>query len=166
MLFRSIEDVRHALAYDLEEIRTQGEKYMDHVMAYIDDDTVEDEFTGREQEPDEKFLRDVEEKLDVPGDRKDDFRQEVANWVSRRAREGEPFEPQDNDRLRRALERKLWEDKKHNINFSALVSSNEDDDEQRNAWVEALTDQGYSREGAREVLEFAGAEVAKAEMED
>ncbi|WP_255149280.1 PrkA family serine protein kinase [Halorarius halobius] len=163
---RAIEDVRHALAYDLDEIQRQGEKYMDHVMAYIDDDTVEDEITGREQEPDEKFLRDVEEKLDIPEDRKNDFRQEVANWVSRRAREGSSFDPQDNDRLRRALERKLWEDKKHNINFSALVSSGEMDDDERNAWISALEEQGYSREGAKEVLEFAGAEVAKAEMEE
>ena len=163
---RAIEDVRHALAYDIDEIQRQGEKYMDHVMAYIDDDTVEDELTGREQEPDETFLRSVEEKLDLPEDRKDDFRQEVANWVSRRAREGETFDPQDNDRLRRALERKLWEDKKHNINFSALVSSGDMDDEERNEWIDALIEQGYSEEGAKEVLEFAGAEVAKSEMED
>ncbi|WP_415382383.1 PrkA family serine protein kinase [Halosimplex sp. TS25] len=163
---RAIEDVRHALAYDVDEIQRQGEKYMDHVMAYIDDDTVEDEITGREQEPDEQFLRSVEEKLDLPEDRKDDFRQEVSNWVSRRAREGDTFNPQDNDRLRRALERKLWEDKKHNINFSALVSSGEMDDDERNQWIDALIEQGYSEEGAREVLEFAGAEVAKSEMED
>ncbi len=163
---RAIEDVRHALAYDVDEIQRQGEKYMDHVMAYIDDDTIEDEITGREQEPDEKFLRSVEEKLNIPEDRKNDFRQEVSNWVSRRAREGTSFNPQDNDRLRRALERKLWEDKKHNINFSALVSSGELEDDERNAWVEALVEQGYSREGAKEVLEFAGAEVAKAEMEE
>src|SRR6056297_2966044 len=162
----AIEDVRHALAYDMDEIQRQGEKYMDHVMAYIDDDTVEDELTGREQEPDETFLRSVEEKLDLPEDRKDDFRQEVSNWVSRRAREGDTFHPQDNDRLRRALERKLWEDKKHNINFSALVSSGEMDDDERNQWIDALMEQGYSEAGAREVLEFAGAEVAKSEMED
>ncbi|MFC7057030.1 PrkA family serine protein kinase [Halovenus salina] len=163
---RAIEDVRHALAYDVDEIQRQGEKYMDHVMAYIDDDTVEDDITGREQEPDEQFLRSVEEKLDLPEDRKDDFRQEVANWVSRRAREGVSFEPQDNDRLRRALERKLWEDKKHNINFSALVTSGDMDDDERNEWIDALIEQGYSEEGAKEVLEFAGAEVAKSEMEE
>lgn len=163
---RAIEDVRHALAYDVDEIQRQGEKYMDHVMAYIDDDTIEDEITGRESEPDETFLRSVEEKLNIPEDRKDDFRQEVSNWVSRRAREGTSFNPQDNDRLRRALERKLWEDKKHNINFSALVSSGETEDDDRNAWIEALIDQGYSRDGAKEVLEFAGAEVAKTELED
>jgi len=163
---RAIEDVRHALAYDIDEIRRQGEKYMDHVMAYIDDATVEDELTGREQDPDETFLRSVEEKLEIPEDRKDDFRQEVSNWVSRRARDGTSFDPQDNDRLRRALERKLWEDKKHNINFSALVSANELDDDERSAWIDALVEQGYSPEGAREVLEFAGAEVAKSELEE
>ncbi len=162
---RAIEDVRHALAYDVEEIQAQGEKYMDHVMAYIDDSTVEDEVTGRQQEPDESFLRAVEEQLEIPEDRKDDFRQEVSNWVSRRAREGEVFKPQDNERLRRALERKMWEDKKHNINFSALVSSGDTESEQQNNWIEALSDRGYSEEGAREVLEFAGAEVARTEME-
>lgn len=163
---RAIEDVRHALAYDIDEIQRQGEKYMDHVMAYIDDDTIEDSLTGREQEPDETFLRSVEEKLDVPKDRKNDFRQEVSNWVSRRAREGEAFNPQDNERLRRALERKLWEDKKHNINFSALVSASDVDDDERSSWIDALIEQGYSEGGAKEVLEFAGAEVAKAEIED
>jgi serine protein kinase len=163
---RAIEDVRHALAYDVEEIRSQGEKYMDHVMAYIDDTTVEDELTGRDREPDEAFLRSVEEQLDIPEDRKDDFRQEVSNWVSRRAREGTSFDPRDNERLRRALERKLWEDKKHNINFSALVSANERDDDERSAWIDALTEQGYSEAGAREVLEFAGAEVARSELEE
>ncbi len=163
---RAIEDVRHALAYDVDELRRQGEKYMDHVMAYIDDATVDDELTGREIEPDEMFLRAVEEQLEVPSDRKDDFRQEVSNWVSRRAREGRGFDPQENDRLRRALERKLWEDKKHNINFSALVSATDLDDEERSAWVDALIDRGYSEAGAAEVLEYAGAAVARSEMED
>jgi serine protein kinase len=162
---RAIEDVRNALAYDIDEIQRQGEKYMDHVMAYIDDDTVEDEITGQEADPDETFLRAVEENLDIPEDRKDDFRQEISNWVSRRAREGDTFNPQDNDRLRRALERKLWEDKKHNINFSALVSST-DEDEEHNSWIDALTEMGYSEPGAREVLEFAGAEVARAELDE
>ena len=162
---RAIEDVRHALAYDVDEIRRQGEKYMDHVMAYIDDDTVEDELTGTEQEPDETFLRAVEEQLEIPENRKDDFRQEVSNWVSRRAREGEAFDPTDNERLRRALERKLWEDKKHNINFSALVSAGEVAEEEHSQWIDALIELGYSESGASEVLEFAGAEVAREELE-
>jgi len=159
---RAIEDVRHALAYNTDEIEEQGEKYMDNVMAYIDDDKVEDEITGEMVEPDEKFMRSVEEQLEITEDRKDDFRQEISNWVSRKARRGESFSPKDNERLLRALERKLWNDKRNNINFSALIR--DDDGEDRNDWIEALVERGYSEEGAREVLEFAGAIVAKEEM--
>ncbi|QKY21722.1 serine protein kinase PrkA [Halolamina sp. CBA1230] len=162
---RAIEDVRHALAYELDEIREQGEKYMDHVMAYINDETVEDDVAGEERSPDETFMRAVEEQLDIPEGRKDDFRQEVSNWVGRRARQAESFSPADNERLRRALERKLWEDKKHNINYSALVNAGDIDEGDRNEWVAALRERGYSEGGAMEVLEFAGAKVAKDEME-
>lgn len=165
---RAVDDVREALAYDPEEIQQQGEKYLDHVMGYIDDDTVEDDVTGQPREPDEAFLRSVEEKLDIPEDRKDDFRQEVSNWVSRRAREGESFEPTDNERLQRALERKIWAEKKHNINFSALISSGDiEEEEDANQWVETLVDElGYSRQGAKDVLEYAGAIVARDEMDN
>lgn len=164
---RAIDDVREALAYDPEEIQSQGEKYLDHVMAYIDDDTVEDDVTGQPREPDEQFLRSVEEKLDIPEDRKDDFRQEVSNWVSRRAREGEPFDPTDNERLQRALEQKIWEEKKHNINFSALISSGDiEEEEDANQWIETLVNErDYSRHGAKRVLEFAGATIAREEMD-
>jgi serine protein kinase len=164
---RAIDDVREALAYDPQEIQQQGEKYLDHVMAYIDDDTVEDDLTGQPREPDEKFLRSVEEKLDIPEDRKDDFRQEVSNWVSRRARRGEPFEPTDNERLQRALEQKIWQEKKHNINFNALISSGDIEEEvDANQWIQTLVDEkGYSRQGARDVLEYAGAKVAREEID-
>ena len=57
------------------------------------DDTVADELTGRETEPDETFLRAVDEQLPVPSDRKDAFRQEVSNWVSLRPREARGFDP-------------------------------------------------------------------------
>ena len=50
--------------------------------------------------------------------------------------------------------------------MSPLVTSGDMDEDERNEWIEALIDQGYSEEGAKEVLEFAGAEVAKSEMED
>jgi len=162
---RAIEDVRYALAYNTDEIQREGEKYMDNVMAYIDDDKIEDDITGKMVEPDEQFMRSVEEELEIPRDRKDDFRQEISNWVSRRARSGEDFDPTDNDRLLRALERKNWSDKRHNINFSALIQSDNDDEGERSDWIEALKERGYSEEGAREVLEFAGAEVAKEEID-
>lgn len=160
---RATEDVRYALAYDSNEIRKQGQKYMDNVMAYIDDDQIEDDITGKKQDPDETFMRSVERELEIPEDRKDDFRQELSNWVGRRARSGESIDPRDNERLLRALEQKIWSEVKHNINFSALI--NDDGGEDRSEWIESLKERGYSEEGAKEVLEFAGANVAKEEME-
>lgn len=162
---RAIDDVRTALAYDMEEIQEQGEKYIDHVMAYIDDEEIQDELTGQYREPDEEFMRSIEEKIDIPKDRSDAFRQEISNWISRRARADESFKPQDNRQLQRALERKNWEDKKHNINFGALISD-EKETEGQSEWIEALKDMGYSEEGAQEVLEFAGAQVARTEIEE
>jgi serine protein kinase len=160
------EDVRQALAYDEEEINQQGEKYMDHVMAYINDDDVEDSVTGTPRQPDESFMRSVEMRLDIPENRKDDFRQEIANWVSRRAREGETFNPQDNERIQRALEKKIWNEKKHNISFSALIGGSDvDESDDGTKWVQKLKKQGYSQEGAKEVLEYAGAIIAKEELD-
>lgn len=162
---RAEEDVRRALSYNEKEIKRIGEKYMDNVMAYMGNEKLEDDITGREVEPDEKFMRSVEEQLDIPENRKDNFRQQISNWISNRARRNKTFEPDDNDRLRQALQLKLWEDKKHNIKFSALVSDS-DEDEISDQWIDNLVDMGYSEEGAREVLEFAGARIARREMED
>jgi serine protein kinase len=158
----AIEDVRRAIAYNREEIKRLGEKYMENVMAYISNETVEDEITKEEREPDESFMRDVEEQLNIPKDRKDAFRNEISNWVTKRARDEKSFEPKENDKLSQALERKLWEDKKHNVNFSSLVNTESGDNER----IKRLKEMGYSEDGAKQVLEFAGAEVAKGEMGD
>jgi serine protein kinase len=160
---RATDDVRHALAYDVDEIQKQGEKYFDNVLAYMDDGTVTDEITGQEKEPDTKFLNRVEDAAGIADDMRDDFRQEVSNWISRKAREGDSYDPQDNTRLRRALEEKIWEEKKQNINFDALVSSPEDED--KSEWIDTLTEEmGYSKPGAKKVLEFVGMDVAKDEL--
>jgi serine protein kinase len=158
------DDVRKALTYNKDEIIDLGEKYIDHVMAYMNDDTLEDQLTGRQVEPDESYLRSVERHLDISEDRKDSFRQQISNWISRRARSNESLKPTDNDRLKEALRSKLWEDKKHNINFSALVSGQDDD--LSGDWVKALNEMGYSEEGAKEVLEYAGAKIAKEEIDE
>ena len=95
-------------------------------------------------------------------------RQEIANWISERARKGESFDPEDNDRLRRAIEKKLWEDKKHNINFSAMVSDKTTDPDHKGKktnWVERLKEEfGYCEVCAENVIDHAGAEVAREEL--
>ena len=49
-------------------------------------------------------MRSIEEKIDIPENRKDDFRREIMNYIGALAVEGKKFEWHTNDRLRRALE--------------------------------------------------------------
>ncbi len=164
----SQDEVRRVISRDPEEITEVGNKYLDHLMAYLQGEKITDPYTGKEKEPDEDFLRDVEKQLEISEHRKKDFRQEISNWISEKARHGESFDPQDNDRLRRALERKLWEDKKHNINFSAMVSDKSTDpshQERKTEWIERLKEEyGYCDVCAENVIDHAGAEVAREEI--
>ncbi|MFQ5794071.1 MAG: PrkA family serine protein kinase [Candidatus Bipolaricaulia bacterium] len=165
----SQEEVRKVISHDPEELQQIGQKYLDHVMAYLHDEKVLDKYTGEEREPDENFIRSVERQIDIPEPRKDDFRQEISNWISERARRGESFDPQENERLHRALEHKLWEDKKRNINFSAMISDKSMDPEhkkRKSEWIERLKQGfGYCDICAENVIDHAGAEVAREELD-
>jgi serine protein kinase len=164
------EEVRRVISHDPEELREVGQKYLDHVMAYLHDEKVEDKYTGEEKEPDEEFMRSIERQIRITEAQKDDFRQEISNWISERARKGLSFNPENNDRLRRAIEKKLWEDKKHNINFAAMVSDKTTDPEhkkRKSEWIERLKEEfGYCDVCAENVIDHAGAEVAREELEE
>ena len=68
-------------------------------------------------------MRSIEEKIDIPEGRKDDFRKEIMNFIGALAVDGREFRYDTNDRLRRALEMKLFEDQKDSIKLSSLVSN-------------------------------------------
>ena len=54
----------------------------------------------------------VEEKIDIPDGRKDDFRHELMNYVASVHLEGEMFDYRENERLCKALELKVFEDRR------------------------------------------------------
>ena len=76
-------------------------------------------------------MRSIEEKIDIPESRKDDFRQEIMNYIGALAIEGRKFEYNTNARLLKALELKLFEDQKDTIKLKNLVSSVVDDETQK-----------------------------------
>jgi len=43
-------------------------------------------------EPDERLMRSIEEKIDIPDSRKDDFRREIMNFIGALAVDGKEFE--------------------------------------------------------------------------
>ncbi len=80
------------------------------------------QYTGQDEEPDERLMRSIEEKIDIPESRKDDFRREIMNYIGALAIDGKKFDYKTNARLQKALELKLFEDQKDTIKLTRTWS--------------------------------------------
>ncbi len=116
-------EVQRAISADEDAIEKLAANYIDAIKAFTLKEKVKDRFTGQDIEPDERLMRSVEEKIEIPENRKEDFRREIMNYIGALAVDGKRFEWNTNDRLRRALELKLFEDQKDSIKLQTLVSN-------------------------------------------
>jgi serine protein kinase len=116
-------EVQRAIIADEEAIRKLCANYIDNIKAYTQKERVRNKYTGQDEEPDERLMRSIEEKIGIPDSRKDDFRREIMNYIGALAIEGKQFDYTTNERLHKALELKLFEDQKDSIKLTSLVSS-------------------------------------------
>jgi serine protein kinase len=116
-------EVQRAISADEEAISRLCSNYIDNVKAYTQKERVKNKYTGQDEEPDERLMRSIEEKIDIPESRKDDFRREIMNYIGALAIEGKQFNYRTNERLYKALELKLFEDRKDSIKLTSLVSN-------------------------------------------
>src|SRR6266403_758637 len=123
-------EVQRAISADEEAISRLCSNYIDNVKAYTQKERVKNKYTGQDEEPDERLMRSIEEKIDISESRKDDFRREIMNYIAALALEGKQFDYKTNERLQKALELKLFEDQKDSIKLTSLVSSVVDKDTQ------------------------------------
>ena len=159
-------EVQRAIAADEEALNRLFHNYIDHVKAYVLGEKVKNPYTGAPEPPNERLMRSVEERIEIPESRKDDFRREIMNYIGALALEGRQFTYKDNERLRRALELKLFEDQKDTIRLSALVSGTVDPETQAKIDVvkaRLIRDYGYCEHCAGGVLEFAASIFARSE---
>jgi serine protein kinase len=78
--------------------------------------------------------------------------------------EGKSFDWHTNDRLRRAIELKLFEDQKDSIKLTSLVSNVVDADTQQKIDVvkgRLIRDHGYDDESATDVLNYVASIFAR-----
>src|ERR1041384_5086736 len=74
-------EVQRAISADEEAISRLCSNYIDNVKAYTQKERVRNKYTGQDEEPDERLMRSIEEKIDIPESRKDDFRREIMNYI-------------------------------------------------------------------------------------
>ncbi|MGK0351674.1 MAG: serine protein kinase [Planctomycetota bacterium] len=162
-------EVQRAISADEEAIARLCGNYIDNVKAYTQNEKVKNAYTGRDDEPDERLMRSIEEKIEIPDSRKDDFRREIMNYIGALAIEGKSFDYKTNERLFRALELKLFEDQKDSIKLTSLVSTVVDKDTQEKIEIvkgRLMKDFGYDEISATDVLNYVASIFARGDTKD
>jgi serine protein kinase len=157
-------EVQRAIAADEDALTRLCGNYIDNVKAYTQKERVKNRFTGQSEEPDERLMRSIEEKIDIPDSRKDDFRREIMNYIGALSIDGKKFDYKTNERLCKALELKLFEDQKDSIKLTSLVSNVVDADTQQKIDVvkgRLIRDYGYDDESATDVLNYVASIFAR-----
>jgi len=157
-------EVQKAICADEHAITRMCAKYIDNVRAYCQKERIKNKYTGQEEEPDEKMMRSIEEKIDIPSSRKDDFRREILNFIGALALEGKKFKYQDNERLHKALELKLFEDQRDTINLKSIITDVVDQETQEKIDVvktRLIKIYGYNEESASDVLNYVASIFAR-----
>ncbi len=158
------DEVRSCISADEDAIAKLCGNYIDNIKAYTQGEKVRNKYTGQYEEADERLMRSIEEKIEIPESRKDDFRREIMNYIGALAIEGEQFDYATNDRLRKALEKKLFEDQKDSIKLTSLVSNVVDKETQAKIDIvkeRMIRKYGYNEESATDVLNYVASIFAR-----
>jgi serine protein kinase len=162
-------EVQRAIAADEAAVSRLCSNYVDNVKAYTQKERVRNAYTGQDEEPDERLMRSIEEKIDIPESRKDDFRREIMNYIGALALEDKKFDYRTNERLHKALELKLFEDQKDSIKLTSLVSSVVDKATQEKIDIvkgRLVRDYGYCESCATDVLHFVASIFARGDVKE
>lgn len=152
-------EVQKAFVYSYEEsAKTLMNNYLDNVEAFCNKNKLQDPITGEEMNPDEKLMRSIEEQIGVSENAKRAFREEILIRLSAFARKGKRFDYNSHERLREAIQKKLFADLKDVVKIT--TSSKTPDESQLkkiNEVVARLIDEhGYDSNSANELLRYVG----------
>jgi len=160
-------EVQRAITADENAIDKLCANYIDNVKAYTQKEKVRNPYTGAQEEPDERLMRSIEEKIDIPDSRKEDFRREIMNYIGALALEGKSFDFRTNERLHRALELKLFEDQKDTIKLTSIVSNVVDKETQEKIDVvknRLIKNYGYCEICASDALGYVSSIFARGDI--
>ncbi len=165
-------EVQKALVGDEDAIVRLCASYIDNIMAYISKSKVRNPYTQRDESPDERLMRSIESKIDIPELGSEDFRRMVAGFIGDLSVKGKKFRWDSNEQLRKALEAKLFEDVKDHIKLSSLHQSgasvvDPDIQEKIDAIKTRLIKQyGYNENSAKDVLNYVSSIWAVADVQE
>ncbi|WP_096439833.1 PrkA family serine protein kinase [Alteribacter populi] len=152
-------EVQKAFVYSYEEsAKTLMENYLDNVEAYCNKNKLRDPLTGEEMNPDEKLMRSIEEQIGISENAKKAFREEILIRISAYARKGKKFDYQSHERLREAIQKKLFADLKDVVKITTSTKTPDENQLKKVNEVIArlIEDHGYNSTSANELLRYVG----------
>jgi serine protein kinase len=152
-------EVQRAFVYSFEEsAHTLMNNYLDNVEAYCNGYKMKDPITEEEREPDEKLMRSIEEQIGVTENQKKAFREEILIKISTLARRGRKFEYTSHEKLKEAIEKKLFEDLKDVVKITTSVANPDENQLKRINEVSGrlIEHHGYCAVCANELMKYVG----------
>lgn len=153
-------EIQKAFVYSFEEsARTLFNSYIDNIEAYCNGTKLKDPITDEDVEPDEKLMRGIEELVNVSESAKKTFREEVLIKIGSLIRKGQPINYTSHDKLREAIEKKLFSDLKDVVKLTTSTKTPDEEQQKRiSEVVGRLTQEhGYCQTCASELLKYVGA---------
>lgn len=152
-------EVQKAFVYSFEDsARVLFENYLDNVESYCNGVKLKDPITDEEMDPDERLMRSIEEQIGVSENAKKAFREEILIRLSTYARKNKRFNYNSHERLREAIEKKLFADLKDVVKITTSSKTPDAEQLKRINEVSArlISDHGYCPVCANELLKYVG----------
>jgi serine protein kinase len=151
------EDVHKALFTSFEEeAQSLLDKYLDEVEAVLEHKEIEDPITNETRAPDERFMRSVEEKIEISDSGKNSFRQEVVRKAMMSYKHGEKFTLDSHSRLHEAIEKYLFDERRDVLRLVTSKTRPDEEAQRKISTVEQrlIEEYGYDAHSAREALNY------------
>ena len=150
-------EITKAFVYSYQEqAESLFQNYLDHAEGYVTKKRLKDRSTGEELEPDESFMRSIEEQIAIIGTACDGFRQEVIAYLWSVSRKSERISYESYEPLKEAIEKKLMSSVR-DVSRIITKARTRDDDQGRkyDRMVEQLIRNGYPASCVDTILKYA-----------
>ncbi len=143
-------------AYE-EQAQSLFDAYLDNAEAYTTRQKLKNSVTKEEMEPDENFMKSIEEQIGITGSSRDGFRSDVTAYMFARMRRKDTVDYTSYEPLKEAIESYLISSVKDMARI--VTKSKTRDDEQQKKYsdmVQVMMDEyGYNEDSAEEILTYA-----------
>lgn len=139
-----------------EQVESLFNNYLDHAEAYVNKTKIKDKSTGEELEPDEKFLRSIEEQIGITDTAAKGFRSDVTAYMFYVLRNGGKLDYHSYEPLKEAIEKKLTASVRELSRIVTLSRvRDKEQNEKYNAMVEEMKRNGYCDHCCNVILKYA-----------